>query len=193
MGASPIVCAYYSEAIERFGEPSGSYAFYDPPPPDDSWPQRIDVLYWENDAELDITTFSTVGMCDRPMSHVDHRCELHFSIRKPAREMNLNRVCAFCANLATYPFANDTFFDWTQTVVSPGAIPYFPNCRSLLLHPAFVADGWDTVMFGETKIQIMNLVPLTEREMSYRKEHGPFAIYNYLVEKAIDLFRDRTD
>jgi len=167
--------------------------FDDPPPPDDSWPQRIDVLIWEDDADLDITTFATVGMCDRPMTHADHRCELHFSIRRPASDTDLNRVANFCANLAVYPFANQTFFDWVQTINSPGEIPYFPNCSALLLHPAFVEDGWDTMEFEGTKINIMNLVPVTSDELETRRQaNDPFAIFDYLAENEIDVFRDRT-
>ena len=127
------------------------------------------------------------------MAHVQHRCELHFSIRAPAANLDLNLVSAFCANLATYPYANGTFYDWTQTINSPGEIPRFPGCSTVLLHPAFNVGGWDTMIFEGTKIQIMNLVPLTLEEMAFRQKNGPFSIYDYLSEKEIDIFRDRGD
>lgn len=190
MGASPIVRAMYEELIRHFGEPDGSVTFTEPPPPDESWPDRIDVLHWADTEDLDINTFATVGMCDRPMAHVAHRCEIHFSIRARAEDLDIPRICAFCADLTAYPFRNETFFDWTQTLVNPGGIPHFPNCRSIMLHPAFVKDGWDTMIFEGLKVQIMNVVPLTVAEMAYRKEHGPFSIYDYIIEHEIDLFSD---
>lgn len=191
MPASPIVRHTYLETIDRFGEPDTVITFDDPPPPDDSWPARIDVLIWHDDEDLDITTFATVGMCDRQMEHVEHRCEIHFSIRRPASEMDLNAVAWFCANIAVYPFARDTFFDWAQTINNPGPIPYFPNCTALLLHPAFVEDGWDKLEFEGTSIYIMNAVPVADRELEYRKANGPFSIFDYLAEHEIDIFQDR--
>ncbi len=193
MSASPIVRKMYHQTLERFGEPDGSIAFYDPPPPNDSWPQRIDVLYWKDTEDLDITTFSTIGMCDRPMRHAEHRCELHFSIRGRAETINMQKVSAFCANLAVYPFAHETFFDWAQLIKAPGDIPCFPSCRYLMLHPAFVKDGWDQVVIDGTKILIMNLVPLNESEVQYRAKHGPFSIFDYIVERQLDIFSDRPD
>ncbi len=191
MGATPIVSHVYRETVEHFGEPDSVITFDDPPPPDDSWPARIDVLIWEDDSEVDITTFATVGMCDRPMQHAEHRAEMHFSIRHPAKQMDLNSVAHFMANLCVYPFANKTFFDWVQTINSPRPIPYFPSCRGLLLHPAFVEDGWDTIQFNETRINIMNAVPITEAEMQHGHDNGPFSIFDYFAELQLDLFVDR--
>jgi hypothetical protein len=191
MPATPIVSHVYQETLARFGEPDAVITFDDPPPPDDRWPARIDVLVWKDDAELDITTFATVDMCDRPMAHVEHRCEIHISVRRSADSMDLNSVACFCANLAVYPFANDTFFDWAQTINNPGRILYFPNCTGILLHPAFVEDGWDSLEFGGLKIHIMNAVPVSRQELDYRRENGPFSIFDFFVENETDLFTDR--
>lgn len=191
MTASPIVCHMYAECVKHFGEPDHVITFDDPPPPDDRWPERIDVLIWEDDQEVDITTFATVGMCDRSMENSDHRCEIHFSIRKPAAEMNLNSIASFCANVAVYPFAYSTFFDWAQTIKNPGPIPYFENCSALLLHPAFVEEGWDTVDYEGTRINIMNAVPVSESEVAHRQANGPYSIFDYLAENEIDIFSDR--
>ena len=180
----------HDELIARFGEPDGTRTFSDAPGATSAWPARTDVLHWADDEDLDINTFATVGMCDRPMSHVKHRWELHFSIRGRADELNIGEVSAFCANLAAYPFANDTFFEWTQVVLNPGAIPHFPNCCCVMLHPAFHKDGWDEMEFEGTKIQIMNVVPLTPNEMAHRKKHGPYSMYDYFIEHEVDLFSD---
>lgn len=192
MQATPIVSNMYRESVARFGEPDHVIVFDDPPPPDDRWPARIDVLIWEDSEDVDITTFATVGMCDRPMNHSDHRCEIHFGIRKPAAELDLNSVAHFCANIAVYPYAHNTFFDWAQTINNPGPIPYFPNCTGLLLHPAFIEDGWDSVDFDGIRINIMNAVPVSKVELDHRRENGPFSIFDYLAENEIDIFTDRS-
>lgn len=180
----------YQELIRRFGEPSGSRTFNDARSSDHTWPQRIDVLHWADEEDLDINTFATVGMCDRPMMHAEHRCEIHLSIRGRFEDLDIPKTSAFCANLAAYPYANETFFDWTQVVLSPGEIPHFPNCCCVMLHPAFYEDGWDAMEFEGVKIQIMNLVPLTPNEMADRKKYGPFSIYDYFREHETDLFSD---
>ena len=57
MGASEIIRHVYKETLDHFGEPDGSIRFCDPPPPPNSgWPERIDVFYWYDTDDLDITT-----------------------------------------------------------------------------------------------------------------------------------------
>lgn len=192
MGASEIIRHVYKDTLDHFGEPDGSIRFCDPPPPPNSgWPERIDVFYWYDTDDLDITTFATIGMADKPMVGCQHRCELHFSLRKPAKAIDLNKVCDFCANIALYPFMNHTFFNWCQTLYNPGPIPYFPNCTALYFYPAFVEDGWDTIEFNETTIRIINLVPITSHEVKYKKQHNPFFLLDYFHDNNIDLFQDR--
>lgn len=193
MGAPPIIRYVYEEHLSHFGEPDGSIMFNDPPPPPGSgWPERIDVLHWLDTDDLDIVTFATIGMADRPMNGCDFRCELHFSIRAKAETLNLNKISHFCACMALYPFMYQTHFDWAHLIENPGKIPYFPNCISLLLHPAFIEDGWDSMDFNGTKIKIMNLIPITQDEVNYRKENGPFSIFDYFFEHQTDMFVNRS-
>jgi hypothetical protein len=192
MPAPPIVKHIYREILERFGEPDGAFLFDDPPPPPGSgWPERIDVFFWRETADLDITTFATLGMADKPMAQCGHRCELCFSIRRPADTMDLRLVSNFCANLALYPFRKGTFFDWTQVLANPGEIPYFPRCTSLWFHPKFGEEGWDTMEFEGIPIKIINLVPITPDEAAYRAANGPASLYEYFAKNRIDVFKDR--
>jgi hypothetical protein len=80
MGASPIIRQVYREHIEHFGEPDDSVVYEDHDAPHGR-PARIDIFVWRATAEIDITTFATIGMAAAPMSGADHRAELHFSIR----------------------------------------------------------------------------------------------------------------
>lgn len=105
--------------------------------------------------------------------------------------MDLNSVAHFCANIAVYPFARDTFFEWAQVVVNPGVIPYFPNCSALLFYPSFVEEGWDAFTFNDTRVHILNAVPVAQAELDYRNTNGPFSIFDYLDEHQIDIFTDR--
>lgn len=162
-GPSAIVRHVYHEHISNFGEPDEGIKFDRsnanvPIAPDGL--DRVDVFVWKPDEEVEMCSFSTMGMCDRAMSGVDHRCELHFAVRLELTIPQIKSVASFLANLSNYPFDHKTAFDWWHKVRNPGEIPLFPKAECLILHPRFVADGWDTIAFENTEIRILNVIPL---------------------------------
>ena len=181
----------YRETIDHFGEPDHVITFDEPQRPDRNPLERIDVLVWEDDEDLDVTTFATIGMCAHPLAGAAHRCELHFAARRPASEMDLNKVALFCAGLAACPFADATYYDWGHAIINPGRIPYFPNCCALILSPGFGKELWDETEFEGTAIRIMNLVPITRRELEYGHPHDRTPIFDYLADNEIDVLVDR--
>src|SRR5207237_1195801 len=100
------------------------------PPGAEAVPDRLLRLreVWPADDELDITTFNTLGMSERPIPGADYAAEAHMGVRaylrKPARE----RLARFLANVAEYPFQHGLTLDWWHVIADPGPVPQFPNC-----------------------------------------------------------------
>jgi hypothetical protein len=190
---SQIVKTVYNEYISYFGEPDLSTRFggNEPEKEESHLPGIIDVFVWLADEEVDITTFATIGMSDKPMKGTNFRAELHFSIRGTLTENEISTVSVFMANVAVYPFIQDVYFDWLQLLSNPGEIPCFDKATSLLFHPAFVENGWDKINTDEQDVKILNLVPITEDERILMKQEGFGALARHFEQSNIDLFERR--
>lgn len=167
MEVNEIAKEIYQSYVEHFGEPDDSMLFNDDTLPN-GFPNFIDVMIWNPDEEIDITTFSTIGMSTASMKD-DSRAELSFAIRKQLTEDEQNKVCTFLANLALYPFFNETTLSWWHKLYEPGDIPVFSTASSLLLHPAFIEDGFDKIETSEGRVKILNLVPLRQEEVELKE------------------------
>jgi hypothetical protein len=163
MGAPRIAQQVYRAHIEHYGEPDDSIVYDDAKHPAVG-PARVDVMIWLANKDLDVTTFSTIGMCTEPMEGTTHRAELHFAIRCRLEQKELRQCSLFLANLASYPFHHQTHFDWWHRLQHSGAIPLFPSASAILFHPRLVSDGWDTMQTDEGEVKILNVVPLNARE-----------------------------
>ncbi len=168
MAASPLIRQVYREHLERFGEPDDSVTYQDD---EETYgrPTRIDIVAWRRSAEVDVTTFSTIGMAALPMPGAGHRAELHFTIRRDVDHAAANAIAQFLANLAIHPFLNDTFFDWWHKLRYPDQIPLFKGATAVLFHPRFVKSGWDMIKFNGVLVKILNVVPITADE--YNIDH----------------------
>jgi hypothetical protein len=105
---SQIVKSVYKELINHFGEPDNPVRFGNGQPVngEEHLPSFVDVFIWKSDEEVDINTFSTVGMSDKAMSGADFRSELHFSFNG-CRNQDYMHVFSeyFCLSLySEYPF-----------------------------------------------------------------------------------------
>jgi hypothetical protein len=163
MAASPLIRQVYREHLERFGEPDDAIT-YDDDEQSYGQPTRISIVVWRRSAEVDVTTFSTIGMAAFPMPGAGHRAELHFTIRSDVDRAMVGAVSKFLANLAIHPFLNDTFFDWWHKLRYPGQIPLFREATAVLFHPRFVKAGWDMIKFNGVRVKILNVVPVTADE-----------------------------
>jgi len=182
----------YWEHLERFGEPDASYRYDDPPESKTvEYPPIIDVLIWFADEDLNMTTFSTVGMSNLPMNGCDHRCELHFAVEGTTNESNNKIIGSFLGNLTLYPFMYSLFFDWWHVLNNPYEIPLFPDASSILFHPAFIKDGWEAIHHESAHVKILNIVPITKNENEFRKERGINALLDYFYENEINYFTNR--
>ena len=191
---SELVRAVYFEHVDHFGEPDRSIRFGDGTIRDgeEHFPPVIDVMIWRPDDDVDIGTFATIGMSERPMSGADHRVELHFAIRRKSfTEEEENRIARFLANMATYPFHYKTHLNWWHSLRDPGSIPLFSEGMSVLFHPRFVEDGWDTIIHNDQTVKILNVVPVTAEERSLKTESGMDVLLDHWAEISIDLFEPR--
>jgi hypothetical protein len=187
MAASPLIRQVYREHLERFGEPDDAVT-YDDDEQSYGQPTRISVVVWRRSAEVDVTTFSTIGMAAFPMPGAGHRAELHFTIRSDVDRAMVGAVSKFLANLAVHPFLNDTFFDWWHKLRYPGQIPLFREATAVLFHPRFVKAGWDMIKFNGVLVKILNVVPVTADE--YGIDHVTDLIEHWR-RTDVDLFAPR--
>ena len=193
MKASELISEVYREHMDHYGEPDNSIRFGGEPAVkgQEHIPSLMDIFIWLPDETIDITTFSTIGMSDKPMIGADHRAELHFAIRKNLQENEMSEISTFLANLAVYPFLNDTFFDWYHIVPNPKKIPGYKTADKILFLPAFVENGWDTITAGKQNVKILNAVPITDIEKAIVKDKGIEALFSYFETKHIDIFSGR--
>lgn len=188
-GPSAIIKHVYREHLARFGEPDQSYRF-------DSRHRAVEVIYldvhdvfiWRANAECEMTTFSTIGMCERPMTGAQHRAELHFAYRGELSSKEESELARFL-DIAVYPFANQCSLDWWHTI-REAEIPLFSKCSAILFYPAFSADGWKSIQLGELKTKILNVVPITQHELEMKRE-GVDNLLQYFENNNIDFFSDR--
>ena len=190
--SAKIVMQVYHEHISKFGEPARSVSYENPPSDsDDIYPSSIDVMVWSPDNEVNITTFATIGMSEKVMQGADHRAELHFSVEGTLGTELTSEITMFMANLSLYPFMNNTYFDWGYTLPGIGKVPGFPAAGSLLLHPAFMEDGWDLISTDDAEVKIINVIPVTQKEYMLSKEKGINAMLDYMDENNISFFQQR--
>ncbi len=169
MSVSQIAKEVYRAHIEHFGEPGDSWVF-DDGRRSDVFPDRVDVMFWPVTDDCDMSTFSTIGMSDRPMVGAKHRAELHFAIRARLESSDAAAVARFLANLSMYPFQIGTALDWWHTISHPGKIPLFEAASCVLLHPRFVPNGWEKVETEFGDVRILNVVPITPKEKDLKEK-----------------------
>jgi len=182
----------YHKHIEYFGEPSLSIR-YDHPPGSkaNEYPPFVDIMVWPPEPEVEMTTFASIGMSDKLIPDAEYSVELHFSQQGVLSEETIEKTTIFLANLSLYPFMNSLRIDWWHVLANPGIIPGFSNSTSLMFHPSFVENGWDSICTDTVHVKILNVVPITNKERLVLVEQGRAAFQKYLYENEINLFVDR--
>lgn len=159
-----ITAQIKAEYKHYFGTEKTYYHFDNDEMPHE-FPRKIQVGVWEADEQFLITSFATVGMSRSPMRD-GSRAELHFAIRATLSEEQQHEVALFLANLALYPFQAKEPLDWWYTIEDAGKIPLFTAAQSILLHPAFIENGWNYLSSSKEEVKILNVVPITQEECS---------------------------
>ncbi|MBI1890218.1 MAG: suppressor of fused domain protein [Burkholderiales bacterium] len=187
--AAPIVQEVYAEYLRNFGEPSFSVRF-DGNDSQSKVPNPIDIFVWLPTPDVDVTTFSTIGMCVDKMPESEIRAELQFGVRGQLEEADLNEAVKFMANVAATPFALNTYFDYFHTIPCP-TIPAFPSCTGILFHPSLGDPGWNEIRTSVDLVKLLQIFPITEAEYQMRQSEGMDALINHFVTNDIDVFSRR--
>jgi hypothetical protein len=174
------------------GEPEDLWVFDASAEAEPSNLHMVSVPVWVANEQSDITAFNTLGMSEAYMPGADYFCELNLgyrgSLEKPQRE----RMARFLANIFEYPFANHLKLDVWETIRDPGAIPFFPGCRHLLVSPPLDSD-FQYLDDPDGLVKWLFLIPITPRERHLLLEHGRDAFLDHCEQNDVDLFADRTD
>lgn len=191
---SKIVKAVYHEHISHFGEPAQMIRYDDPPATDGAlYPELVDVMVWPPEEDLDMTTYATIGMSEMEMNGPNTRAELHMALEGEVDKETSGKITMFLANLSLYPFINNTFFDWWHVIPETGPIPHFKGMHSVLLYPAFVENGWQTICIDGLHVKILNVVPITPAELSLYRNGGIDELLKYFDRSEINLFAPRSE
>ncbi len=192
---TPRMARLYRRLCGRYGEEPKDLWVYDPAEYDDPPPHLTlkHVMVWPAGRGCDVTSFQTLGMSDRPMPGADYSAELHMGVRARLRKAERERVARWLTNVAEYPFHHGRTLDWWHVMSNPGAIPHFPNCPHVILHPRLTGEGIDTIRDRGGLIKLLYVVPITPLERHLAVEHGKDALRDYWAERGIDVLSDRTD
>ncbi len=177
----------FDEHVSHYGDPDLQFEFGQG---GNGYFHRLDVFVWLATNDLPMTTFSTLGMADRPMPGVAHRCEMHWTIRGTLKDTDLSNCSFFLSKLAEYPFFKSTALDHWH-IIKDLEIPAFSECAHILFHPSFVPNGWDNMDWNGETIKILNLVPLTHDEYRQSEISGIPSMLDRLYNSRIDIFSNR--
>ncbi len=150
----------------------------------------LDVFVWEPTSEIPMTTFSTMGMCERKQFQKNYSVEIHWTIRGFLTADAKQACTEFLARLAEWPFLKNISYDY-WSILPNLQVPGFPNCSGILFHPALVDGAWDHTHFGLEEIRILNMIPIAESELQMAQTLGVRGMLNYLYDSKTDIFSDR--
>jgi hypothetical protein len=90
--------------------------------------------------------------------------------------------------LAEMPFDDKTFLHWWHTVPNGMPMTAKPSklTNFLFLPPYFEGEGFDTLHLAGDKVDILWLVPITDKECQYARENGSQALEEVLVQGDLD-------
>lgn len=189
---SLLVQQVYREQIHRYGEPALALTYDERTARGHTPLESVMVMVWPADQEVEVTTFMTTGMSERPMPGGGLRAELHFGIRDGVSTDLATKVCGFLANLAQYPWLNLLSLGWGHVVVNPGSIPAFPRCTSVLFHSRLSPTGWDSIEVDGEQVKLLYVLPIPEIERQLLEERGLEALHSYWADVGVDVLADRT-
>ena len=189
---SKLATKLYQEHLAMFGPPSATFDYKTNQSDRDlGCPSHIQVLFWEPDNELNLTRFATVGMSDNTLDDDEHRAELHFSLIADLKPAEADTCSEFIVAVALSAFKTNNEFVWWSKITTEVPVPIFSDSTQLLLHPAFVKDGWDTIESGDRVVKIMNLVALTKEDSERADREGLTNLLNHLYDNNTSFFEPR--
>jgi hypothetical protein len=119
---------------------------------------------------------------------------VHIAIWDAKSDDDLTIYCShFMANLTQYPFDYELKLDWWEHLVDPGKMPMFSGCKTLLLAPALSEIALKPFLLSGSEVKVLHIYPLTDQETHMVADHGREEFVEFIEERKIDLFSDRSD
>jgi hypothetical protein len=153
----------------------------------------VHIAIWDAKSDDDLTILHTLGMSGKCMNNADYLVELCWHIRGKISEDDKRHCSWFMANLTEYPFMYDLKLDWWEHLVDPGKMPMFSGCKTLLLAPALSEIALKPFPSPDSKVKVLHIYPLTDLETHLVAEHDRDEFVEFIEERKIDLFSDRSD
>jgi hypothetical protein len=156
----------------------------------DAKPIHVDIYQFAPSDDRDYWVLVTGGMSDLrmplptdPPPYVTGYSEILMYVREPQGWM-----MSVMKGLAEMPFDDDTFVHWFHTVPNGKPMTAEPSelTSFLFLPPYFEEREVGEFDAGGNKVQLLMLVPITERERQYAIEHGVEALEDRLTEAKVE-------
>jgi hypothetical protein len=155
---------------------------------------RIEVLIYRPAADLDMTSFATVGMSAEPMPTSPGpgsggRAELRLARGGALAPDDEYAIAVALANLAVHPWETGAQINWGHIVGTGGDFPTFPGCAVFLSGP-LTPTGDDYIHTTDGPARIINVIPITDGERSQARTLPPATFINQLIDE-VDIFAPR--
>jgi hypothetical protein len=160
MSAPAVLKEVFVSLRSDWGEEDDGFTFEDGPGP----MGRIDVFVYRPTAEVDMTSFATIGMAAAHMPSAG-RAELRFACRGRFAPSGEAAVAAQLANLAAYPWTYETHLNWGHFVGMDRDFPGFPDCPAVFLSGPFTDNARSHIPTADgSNVRLLNVVPVTAAE-----------------------------
>jgi antitoxin YqcF len=150
----------------------------------------VDLLRCVDRPYGEVTSYSTIGLSDSPMFKED---DMEFPTR-----LEIAGACATAAEFFPNILASAAFCIMrTQKLYSPGSVmpgyvrEYYPSTTVPHLYftaPFLWEDSLKTLDCGTKKVSWLLVVPISDGEQEYLREHGDNALEDLFEKHQIDIF-----
>jgi hypothetical protein len=172
----------YREHMEFYGAPEFVAVADRPDDPEVARPLLF--ACWPKDSN-GLLHLTTLGMSNRPQPGSPDSIELHFAFKPDPINPQAEQVPGFLQIVGDDPFKNRKALKAGQVMRFEG-IPGFPNCSNLLFLPSRLTSATAFVEDGEGSIHFLDLIPLTDQEVSLAAEQGLDALFEHFKQEGID-------
>ena len=154
---------------------------------------HVDIYRFRPTDDRPYWTLITGGMSDLPQyvpedaEDISSRAEIMMYVKEPQGWMfNVLK------GLAEMPFDDKTYLHWYHTVPNGQPMTAEPSelTSFFFLPPYFEDPEFDTLKLGGNRVDILWLIPITEREREYAIENGSAALEDVFEKEELDPLVD---
>ena len=148
----------------------------------------INIMTMRDKPYDNITTYSTIGLCDYPMMLNGKSYKARLEIIMPLRSTykhapNILAMPAFCVMR-------------TRKLLYPGAVlpdyvaEYYPRCKlpHLYFTAPFLWESLNKIKIGKKIVCWLLAIPISDKEYSFLQKHSDQELESRFEKKQIDIF-----